>query len=297
MPIDNSLPDHPKLINFKTGEKPNTEYVNGLDSIKVRILNAPTISDLENYIAEFASGTWTDRPGKQFTKEEKEKAVDDLFKGYILPTALESIKITFIIEGMDISDVMHLIRHRTMGFSASGSGDRDMRFDRVVLKPSMIDSKYEEKIKEHTDGLIKIYAEMLDDPDIPILDPRVILPRNTEHYYYVTADLKAIFAFIKQRKDQSIEPESFNLVALKLWLEIVKLYPKLKDSIDFNEPDNFAIQTSIGNRSSNFYMPEEKNDVYNYKESWFCRGLRSEMRGGDQYISIRDSILKEIDEL
>ena len=147
MPINDELEDRPFLINFKTGEKPKTEYVNGLESINVRILNAPSTLDLENYIAEFCSGTWQDIPKRDFTSKEKKQAVKDLFDGYLLPTALETIKITFIIEGMDIADVMHLIRHRLMGFSASGSGDRDMRNDRIILKPSMIGSKYEERIK------------------------------------------------------------------------------------------------------------------------------------------------------
>ena len=298
MPIDNNLEDHPLLVNLKTGEKATTEYINSLDAINIRIINAPTISNLENYIPEFASGTWEDDPVRIFSNENRKQCVNDLFDGYILPTALETIKITFIIENIDLPDVCHLIRHRLMGFSASGTGDRDSRHDKVLLKPSMINSKYEERIKKHIDGLKSLYAEMIDDPEIPILDPRTILPRNTNNYYYVTADLKAIFAFVGQRKDESIEPETMNIFAMKLWLEICKLYPKLKGKIDLRGPDNFAIQTSIGGRSSNFYRPEPKNDIYKYKLNWFMRqNMRSEMRNGNQYITLRDSILKEIDEL
>jgi len=298
MPIDNSLPDHPLLVNLKTGKKPVTQYINGLNAINVRILEAPTITTLESYIPEFTSGTWEDNPVYGFSKEQRSQAVNDLFDGYLLPTALETIKITFIVEGIDLPDVCHLIRHRTMGFSASGTGDRDSRNDKVLLKPSIIGSKYEASIKLATDILKETYAKMMDDPDIPVLDARTILPRNTNNYYYVTADLKAIFAFIGQRKDESIEPETMNIFALKLWLEICKIYPKLKDKIDLRGPDHFAIKTSIGGRSSNFYRPEPKNDIYNYKLNWFMKQkMRQEMRGGDQYIKLRDSILKEIDKL
>ena len=296
MPINNDLQDHPLLVNLKTGQAATTEYINGLDAINVRILKAPSIKELEDYIPEFTSGTWEDDPIINFSLAQRRQAVNDLFDGYLLPTALETVKITFIVENIDLPDVCHLIRHRTMGFSASGTGDRDSRHDRVLLKPSIIGSKYEARIIEATNILKEVYGEMMDDPDIPVLDARTFLPRNTSNYYYVTADLKAIFAFINQRKDESIEPETMNVFALKLWLEICKLYPKLKDKIDLRGSDNFAIKTSIGGRSSNFYRPEPKNDIYEYKLDWFMKQkMRQEMRNGDQYITLRDKILKEIE--
>ena len=298
MPINNDMQKHPLLVNLKTGEEAKTNYINNLDAINVRILNAPNRNELMSYIPEFTSGTWEDHPKTDFSKEEREKVIKDLFDGYLLPTALETIKITFIIEGIDLPDVCHVIRHRTMGFSASGTGDRDSRHDDVLLKPSMIGSKYEADIKTHISALKRIYGEMMDDPEIPILDPRTILPRNTTNYYYVTADLKAIFAFVGQRKDESIEPESMNIVAMKLWLAICKLYPELKGKIDLRGTDKFAVETSKGGRSSNFYRPEPKNDVYDYRLDWFMRqNMRSEMRGGKEYIYIRDKILKELDEI
>ena len=298
MPINNDMPEHPLLVNLKTGEDAKTNYVNNLDAIDVKILNAPSINDLMSYIPEFTSGTWEDYPKTNFNKEEREKVIQDLFDGYLLPTALETMKITFIIEGIDLPDVCHVIRHRTMGFSASGTGDRDSRHDDVLLKPSIIGSKYEKDIKTHISALKDIYGKMMDDPDIPILDPRTILPRNTTNYYYVTADLKAIMAFVGQRKDESIEPESMNIVAMKLWLAICKLYPGLKKKINLRGTDKFAVETSKGGRSSNFYRPEPKNDIYDYRLDWFMRqNMRSEMRGGEQYIQIRDKILKEIDEI
>lgn len=298
MPINNDLPKHPLLVNLKTGEEAKPKFVNNLDMVDVRMLQIPSLNDLMSYIPEFASGTWEDNPKNDFSKQEREQVIKDMFDGYILPTALESIKITFIIEGFDLVDVCHLIRHRTMGFSASGTGDRDCRHDNVLLKPSIIGSKYENKIKEHISGLMEIYGEMYDDPDIPVLDPRTILPRNTSNYYYVTSDLKAIMHFISQRKDESIEPETMNVIALKLWIEICKVYPMLKDKFDFNGVDRFAVETSKGGRSSNFYIPEKKNDVYEYREDWFMKQkMRSEMHNGNQYIEIKEKLLKELKEI
>ena len=297
MPINKDMTNHPHLIDFHTGEEAKTEFKNSFDAVNVKILNIPSIEDLKKYVPEFCSGTWETRPKTIFSDKEREDVLKDLFSGYLLPTAYESIKITYLIDGIDLSSVAHLIRHRLQGYSAKGTGDVDGRHESFLLHPSIIGSKYEDRLKKIVENSKQLYGEMLDDPTISILAPRSILPRGTENYYYVTSDLKTIIAFVKQRKDESIEQEEMNIFALKLWLEICKIYPMLKSMINFNEPDHFAIKTSIGNRSSNFYYPEEKNDIYDFKESWFCRGKRSSMRNGNQYIKIKDAILNELSNL
>lgn len=294
MPINDKLPKHPLLVNLKTGEKPKTKYKNALEQIKVTILDAPSLQDLENYIPEFASGTWCDEPKKEFSLINRKMVVNDLFNGYILPTALETIKITFLVEGLDLVDVCHLIRHRSLSFSAQGTGDRDMRHDDILVKPSIANSKYYDRFKKLMEDAKELYAEITDDQDMPILDARTFMPRCTSNYYYVSGDLKSIMAFVKQRKDESIEPETMNIFAIKLWIEICKLYPLLKDKISLRSPDYFAIETSTAGRSSNFYRPEPKNDIYEYRLDWFMRQkMRQEMIGGEEYIKLRDSLLKE----
>lgn len=297
MPIDNTLPDHPKLIDFHTGEKPKTEFVNSLDAVNVEILFAPSLEDIKRFVPQFSSGTWCSEPKTEFTEEERDQVLIDLFSGSILPTAYETIKITYRIDGLDLSSVPHLIRHRLQGYSAKGTGDNDCRHDRVLKYPSVYGSVYEERYEKLMIDAKQLYSDMLDDKTIPILDPRNVLPRALEQYYYVTTDLKTLIAFVRQRQDESIEQQEMNVFALKLWLEVCKLYPMIKGMIDFNEPDRFAIKTSIENRSSNFYLPSDKNDVYDYKENWFCRGKRETMRGGEQYIKIKNELLKELEDL
>lgn len=297
MPINNDLPEHPLLVNLKTNEAPITNYIHGLEAVNVRMLDCPSEVDLMKYIPEFASGTWEDYPKNDFGLAERKQVLDDLFAGYILPTALETIKMTFIIEGIDLVDVCHLIRHRTLSFSAQGTGDRDLRHDNVLVKPSIIaDSGYFERFAKIMEDAKSLYADITDDPDMPILDARTFMPRCTSNYYYVSGDLKAIMAFVGQRKDESIEPESINIFAIKLWTEVVKRFPQLKYKIDLRSPDLFAIETSKGGRSSNFYRPEPKNDIYEYRLDWFMRQkMRQEMKGGEEYIVMRDRLLFEFD--
>lgn len=299
MPINNDLPKHPLLVNLKNGEVPETNYLNNLEAVNVRMLDCPTDKDLMAYIPEFASGTWEDTPKTDFTDKERSQVIDDLFAGYILPTALETIKMTFIIEGIDLVDVCHLIRHRTLSFSAQGTGDRDLRHDDVLVKPSILaDKEYFERFTKIMELSKELYADITDDPDMPILDARTLMPRCTSNYYYVSGDLKAIMAFVGQRKDESIEPETMNIFAIKLWTEVVKRFPQLYHKIDLRAPDYFAIETSKGGRSSNFYKPEPKNDIYEYRLDWFMRDkMRQEMKGGQDYIKLRDKLLKEFDAL
>jgi len=296
MPINNELEERPLLVQLKTGEKPRTAFINALDAVGVRMLNCPTDKELMQYIPEFASGTWEDEPKTDFTDEERASVIDDLFAGYILPTALETIKITFIVKGLDLVDVCHLIRHRTLSFSAQGTGDRDLRHDDVLVKPSISNSRHFSKFMKLMIDAKELYSEVMDDPDMPILDARTFMPRCTSNYYYVSGDLKAIMAFVGQRKDESIEPETMNIFAIKLWMEVVKRFPQLKTKIDLTSPDYFAVETSKGGRSSNFYRPEPKNDIYSYRLDWFIRQkMRQEMIGGDEYIQIRGDLLAEFD--
>lgn len=298
MPINNNLEDRPLLVNLKIGELPETRFVDALEAVNVTMLDCPTDKELMRYIPEFASGTWEDKPRTEFTDEERALVIDDLFAGYILPTALETIKMTFLVEGLDLVDVCHLIRHRTLSFSAQGTGDRDLRHDDILTKPSIANSKHRKKFEQLMLDAKELYADITDDPNMPILDARTIMPRCTSNYYYVSGDIKAIMAFVAQRKDESIEPETMNILAIKLWIEVVKRFPQLKEKIDLTSPDYFAVETSKGGRSSNFYRPEPKNDIYEYRLDWFIRHkMRQDMTGGKEYIRIRDELLRKFSAL
>ena len=182
-----------------------------------------------------------------------------------------------------------------MSFSASGTADRDMRFDNVLVKPSIQKSKYYDRYKKIVEDSMQLYSEMMDDEDMPILDPRTILPRCTSNYYYFRVNLKDAMNFIRQRKDEQIEPESINIFALKMWLSILEVYPSLKGKVEIDGPDHFYKSTATSGRSSNFYPPSKKNDTFEWKKSWFMKNdLRENMIAGNQYIKIRNKLLQKI---
>ena len=222
-----------------------------------------------------------------------------MFKGQVLPTVLESVTFIFLVENLDTVDVTHLLRHRAFSFSAHCTGDRDQRMDSAMIKPSMYQNQYlRNKIMAHIDDSKKLYIEMLDYEGVSILDARTILPRCLENHYYVKTDLKSFIGFLHQRLDRQIQPESDNILAIRMLIEVAKVLPEIKYAIDLDRPDAHYVKTAQTDHSSNMYMPEKpRNDVFNYKEQWFInKKQRSEMKGGEVFINLWNKLRKELNE-
>lgn len=299
MPINESLNDLKLPVRIKKNEPPRTVFKNQLDTIKVQLMYAPSLQDLLSYIPDFATATWQDTPNVNIKNEERNKVLQDLFDNKLLPTAYETINLTFRIEGMDIIDTTHLIRHRALSFSAQCSADRDLRKDDAVVKPGiMVNSKFYERYIEITKQSKQLYADMVDSEEISLLDARTILPRNLETFYYVRGNLKDLMDFIRQRLDEQIQPTSDNIIAMRMWLEIIKQYPPLIGKINIGGPDQWYISTVQTGRSSNIYMPKKENDVFEYKKQWFLYPKRrSDFKGMEVYDRIKKEIIQEIEEL
>ena len=312
MPINNKLNDITNPVSGKFNKPVETCFYDHLGVIEVELLNAPSYKELETYIPQFVDATWNDFPRDNYSLGERCFLVDETLAGKTLPTALETIGLVFLISNIDLIDVTHLLRHRTMSFSAICSADRDMRYDDCLVKPSIaedlseVDSGtdwwkagfYHRFTKIVTDAK-QLYADMVDSGEISILDARTILPRCLEHHYYARVNLKDAIHFIKQRIDRQIQPESDNIIALKMWIEIVKKYPPIKKLIDLDATDAWYIETAPTGRNSNIYMPEKpRNDVFEYKEQWFMyKKQRSEMRGGQVFIQLWNELRKELEDL
>jgi len=278
---------------LKWNEQPETQYLNQLDNIKVTLLNAPTMNDLMSYIPEFVMATWEDRPGQtEFNREESEEIIDLMFRGKTLPTALETVRITFRVDGLDLIDVTHLIRHRVFSFSAQCTGDRDMRLDDCMVKPSILGSAYEARYKAIVDAAKELYADMVDGNQVSIFDARTILPRSLSSFYYVSGNIKDIIGFIQTRKDEAIQPESDNVFAIRLYQELVKIYPVLEDIITFGGRDEFWCKTAAAGHSTLCYQPKEANyfpgaDKLNY----IYDKTRDDFPGEETYFNILQEVL------
>ena len=102
MPINNSLPDKVFPMNLYWGEEPSTEYRDALHAIRIKAMHAPDRNHLKRYLPEFAMATWEEKPRFNYTNDEREEAIKKLFKMQLLPTAMETIRFTFLISNFSL---------------------------------------------------------------------------------------------------------------------------------------------------------------------------------------------------
>jgi hypothetical protein len=274
MPINNDLQDKKFPMELHFGKKPSTTFIEHLSNINVRLIDCPTMGQLERYIPEFALATWEANPRSPvyYSPNERREAVLKMFKGEVLPTAKETVGLTFLISNIDLVDVTHLIRHRAMSFSAHCTGDRDQRFDACLVKPSMLSKVNEEFLTRFiaiVEDAKQLYADMVDSKNVSILDARTILPRAMTNHYYARVNINEAAA---------------------------KQLPPLKHVIDFNKPDMWYVKTAQTDHSSNLYMPEKpRNDIFDHKEQWFIYNKqRSEMPGGIVFKELFENLISEL---
>lgn len=282
MPKNNNLPPVELPMKIKFGQEPRTEFVNNLMSIHVDLIDYPTIQQLKSYVPSYVNATWEEDPFREYTDEEKEKALEEMFSGRTLPSVKETIGLTFRISGISLQEVTHLIRHRSGSFSADCSGDKWWT-DKDALVPFSIQNSPEfyERYKEITKAAKKLYCDMIDSKDISIMDARYILPRNLSTYYYVRFDLANCINFIRQRIDVQIQPETDNIIAYEMFQCLLGAYGHyVADMVDFTNPSPFYQKMARTGKATNLYFPEPEVDTFEYNEKDFiyqCR--RKDMRG------------------
>ena len=287
----------PMHTQLKFGKKPDPiQFMNQLSAIDVQIVHAPTVAEFRKTISVFLLNTWNDKIQWEFPEDQIDQTIDELFKYELLPTAMETINITWSVNGMDMIDTTHLIRHRLFSFAAQVHGDRDMRDDRVMMKPGiMVHEEFANRYREITTMARDLYVDMLDSGLVHGLDARTIMPRNFEHFYMVRCTIKDLIGYCIMRGDEQIQTTVDNIIAMKLWLEVLKIYPFLKDLVDFRKPDTFY-QRQCAKGKTNIFPPNAKNDNFDWCEEQFYHTLgRDEFPGGHIYETIRKNLLEQID--
>lgn len=304
MPKNNDLKPVKLPMAIRFGEKPTTEFKNNLDSIKITLLQAPSMDDLRKYLPAFANATWSDLPDDfdNLPKREKDEIIRDVFNGKTLPTALETINLNFRIEGISLQEVTHIIRYRNASFSADCSGDKWWTH-KAALVPNSIQNSNGAKSNYDADiypdrpvapddfyGRYKqivrmakaLYCDMIDSKQVSIMDARYILPRCLETYYYMRISLKDALHFIKQRIDKQIQPETDNIIAYQMYCEILRQYPVANGIIDIHSPSWFYVNTARTGKATNLYFPDEDSDKFEWNEKDFIYPCyRNEMNGTD----------------
>jgi thymidylate synthase ThyX len=265
--------------------EPKTEFRNNLQSIKIKLLGAMPIELLQQYIGNWVHATWNKKPLDSSKDRHIEEYIKGAAKGEVLPSVLETIPLTFLVEGISLIEVTHLLRHRQFSFSADCSGDK-MWNEKDALVPNSIENSDEfvDKYIKLVDESKKLYCDMINSKKISIMDARYILPRCLSTYYFVHCDLRSCLDFIKQRIDKQIQPETDNIIAYKMYLEIVKQYPFLKGIINLHAPAMNYVKQANTNNASNLYLPDEDSDIFEYNpESFVYNCTRDKLNGTNEY--------------
>lgn len=290
----------PMKLHTKTkfGADPQSNSVEQLSAIKVNIVHAPSTEEFRAIISQFMMNTWNDSIEREFSPKDIDQCITDLFAGKILPTGMETINIVWDVTGLNMIDTTHLIRHRLFSFSAQTHADRDMRNDTCLVPAGiMCNEKFLTQYMYITECARKLYAEMMDSGEVHCLDARTIMPRNFNHFYGVRSTLKDIISFCQMRGDEQIQTAVDNIVAMKLWLEILRQYPFLKGVVDFEAPDHFYVKSCKEGRT-NIFPPNEKNDLFDWTDDQFIYDKhRDQFPGGDTYLRMREGLLQQMREI
>jgi len=302
MPKNNNLVPVKLPMNLGFNEKPTTKFVNNLDSINVRLLEAPSMDALRSYMVPFLEATWAFNPleSMQLSLREKDKLIRECLEGKALPTALETINLVFLLEGISIQEVTHILRYRTASFSADCSGDKWWsRKDALVpnsiqnstglfdpINSSLDDALKLDNFYQRYQGIVEaskqLYCDMIDSKKISIMDARSILPRCLSTFYFMRISLKDALHFIKQRIDKQIQPETDNVIAYQMYLLLLERFPVMNGLIDIHAPSWFYSNMARTGKATNLYFPDADSDNFEWNENDFiyqCR--RDEMNGTD----------------
>ena len=293
MPKNNDLEPVKLPMKLRFGEKPTTNFRDNLAAINVTLMDAPSVEDLRRYLPAFANATWSEEACDydNLSDVEKDKLIRDVFLGKTLPTALETINLNFRIEGISLQEVTHIIRYRSASFSADCSGDKWWTHKNALVPNSIRQSNgtpetpkddFYGRYMKIVEDAKQLYCDMIDTKKISIMDARYILPRCLETFYYMRLSLKDAIHFMRQRIDKQIQPETDNIIAYQMYLEILRQFPYANGIVDIHAPSQFYINTARTGKATNLYFPDEDSDKFEWNENDFiyqCK--RNEMNGTD----------------
>ncbi|MCX7924111.1 MAG: FAD-dependent thymidylate synthase [Clostridia bacterium] len=294
MPKNNNLKPVKLPMKIRFNEKPTTKFVNNLDAIDVELIKAPTMNELRNYLVPFLEATWAEHPmdACSYTIEEKDKLIRDAMFGRALPTALETIELVFKLDGISLQEVTHILRHRLASFSADCSGDKWWSHKDALVPNSIQNSTgsyppvyneskdFYKRYQQIVEMSKQLYCDMIDSKQISIMDARYILPRCLSTFYFMKISLKECIAFIQQRMDKQIQPETDNIIAYQMYVQLLRTYPVMNGLINIHAPSHFYVRMARTGKATNLYFPDADSDKFEWNEMDFIYGCTRDQLNG-----------------
>jgi len=306
MPQDTTLKPITLPMAIRFGERPQTEFVNSLDALKVELVDSPDPETIRHAVYCFVKSTWADKhvDYRAASHQDLSRTMEDVFGGRALPAAQELLGLTFLMGGIDTQTVTHLIRHRAGSFAAQCTGDRWLSHERSLVPGSIENSpEFFERWKRHVQEAKDLYVDMADSKKISLMDARHILPKCLETFYYMRMNIGDALRFVKQRQDKQIQPEEDNIIAALMAREILKVFPEAHVAINLREPAWHYIKTFRNGTGTNLYWPDEDSEKHltHHPDDTIYQATRDEMNGTEggepHFRKLWREILADVDQL
>ena len=277
-------------------------FKNHLDAIRATLVDYPTIEQLAKYIPEFVSMTWLEEYNQLYDYAERKGMsrkdfVLEMFAGRTLPTALETVRLTFFLEGLDLTNVTHIIRHRMFSFSAQSSDPTSMEGHDILENDAFAehpDLNTRARVLCHE--LNELYKDALN-VGMTYYDARHYQPRAKEAKYFMSGNLKDWLSFLSVRLGRQNQPTSDNILAARIRAKILYVYPTLK--IPAQPVQNNYLNNINEKMNLNTYPPDELhyNELKKRKVDWHDAEFnhpyaRDQYSCNDHFESLFESIVK-----
>jgi len=288
--------DHTKLEH---------KYVDMLTAIQVTLIQSTTLDQLRSYAPNWLLSTWDKTPyATMLWQEGTVEGLDEItadrliYRGFqrkFLPSFLETIRFTFLIEGLSAHDFTHILRNKAFNGVASSdcTGDRVNTYRDILVPEYLHDmgQDYVERYKAATTELMQLYVDSMNTHEVSHLDARLMLPRLSSQFIHVNMSLGDLLGFVSQRIDRQIQPTSDNIIAMQLLLAASDVFPFITTVVNPNGKNQFYINESQSNFGSHYFIPNEYNKVFEYDEHHFLfNQKRDELKGQTGFIEIWETL-------
>lgn len=255
----------PFKLRFR--EPCTTDWYDSHDNIRTSLV-AHSCDEHQDLCYEMVKATWADEPvcSGDINDDEVERTFIDILEGRVLPNSMERIQFTFLIEGLTLVEVSHMLRHRVAcSIHAQCTADRDLRADSAFIPSSIMNSQWSAEYMQLAEQCKDLYARMVDgvneddakSDQISLLDARYILPRCTRQFYYFTFNLKDAIAFIHQRKCTQVQPELDNIIAHQMFELICAVIPQVRNVVSMKCDARCFYVKAPDKDNSRLYAPDK----------------------------------------
>lgn len=222
--MEGKLPENPPA-------KYRSRFDRGINNIHVRLQNPPEAQKAAENIAVFAETTFGDLRSVNGTEAWRIAQGAAEFK-HVIPNALETVSLTFTIDGVSRACTHQLVRTRV--------GASFGQFSQRANNLAGFNMRLPETFDLMSDGAVRRYYESIDhlqrfyqaaiDAGVPYQDARYVVPEGTQTSITATYNLLALIGTIKRRICNRMQWE-INYVARAMADQTLRALPWLGRSL------------------------------------------------------------------